>query len=215
MPYGTRRQVAVKLIQIPGLLYAFYTDVADTTSTALGHINVLNADGSYKPGVVFGINSPKPPKASKNFGTGTKRSETSFISPDKIGTARTDGWKITPGKTARAKSTTFSKLVYVEYKILDEVKDEGGNVTSPIAAIKYCWRMPGYQYAKLLATDKEALGIKDADPSEIHTLVMGANNPKPNRANKTTTSTDGKTQSITTFVSSAKQDNLSANWVLA
>lgn len=214
MPYGTRRQVAVKLVQIPGLLYAFYTDVADTTSTALGHIDVLNADGSYKPGVVFGINSPKPPKASKNFGTGTKRSETSFIDPSKIDAARADGWKITPGKTARVKNTAFSKLVSVDYKILDEVKDEAGNVTSPVAAIKYCWRMPQYQYAKLLTSDKAALGIEDADPKNARILVMGANSPKPNRATKSITA-DGKVSNITTFVSSAKQDNLSANWVLA
>lgn len=214
MPYGERRLVAVSMQLIPGLLYAFRTDVASTTSTALGHVDAL-ANGVNKPGVVFGINSPKPPRAKKLFATGNKRYEESYIAPDKIATARADGWVITPGKIASMRNTSFSKVVSVDYKLIDAVEASEGVDASPVRTMKYAWRMPQYQYAKLLTTDKTALGIEDFDASKRGEYIMGAakNSARPLRASKTFT-VDGNVIRVSTFVAYNKADNLTNGWAL-
>lgn len=212
MPYGTRRQVGVKLALIPGLVFGFRTDVADATSTALGHVNVLSG-GTYIAGTVFGINSPKPPVARKFFGTGTKKYESSYVDKDKIDDARTAGWIVKPGKNRRARSTAFSKLVYVDLKIVDAVAAEGSTPAAPAVTVKYAWKMPAYQYAKLTAADKTTLGISDLDADDVKEAMFGANSPRPYRASKTITTTDGVQQTISTFVASNKIDSLSGGWV--
>lgn len=214
MPYGERREVAVALDLIPGLLYAFRTDVDNTTSTALGHVAAAQGSG-YKPGVVFGINSPKPPRASKLFATGTKRNEESFIASDKIATARTAGWKIKPGKISKLRNTPFSKIVSVDYKLIDAIAASEGVEASPVRTMKYAWRMPQYQYAKLLTADKTALGIEDFDPDDRGKYIMGAskNSARPFRASKTIT-VDGRPLTMTTFVAHNKVDSLTQGWAL-
>ncbi len=212
MPYGTRRVVAVALGAIPGLKYGFKTDVADATSTILGHVAAIDASGNYIAGVAFGINSPKPPKAKKFFGSATKRFESSFVDKDAVNNARADGWIITPGKRQNARSTDFSKLVYVDFKVQDAVAAVGGTPAVAAITIKYCWRIPQYQYVKFLATDKDILGIKDVTSADVRELIIGLNNPKPRRASKTVI-INGKEQTYSTFVASDKVDTLpSGGW---
>lgn len=211
MPYGARRLVAVPLSLIPGLMYGFRTDVADATSTALGHVDALDASGNYIRGVAFGVNSPKPPKAKKFFGTGTKKFESSFVAPARIDPARADGWVVTPGKVGRARSTAFSKLVYVDHKLADPVDAAGTTAALEGIVVRYAWRMPLYQYNKLTATDKTTIGLSDASPDDVRTLLLGLNSPKPGRASKTIT-VDGRQQTITTFVSHNKRDSLANGW---
>jgi hypothetical protein len=214
MPYGERRLVAVQMQLIPGLLYGFRTDVATTTSTALGHVDAL-ANGVSKAGVVFGINSPKPPRAKKLFATGNKRYEESYIDHSKIATARADDWVISPGKIASMRNTSFSKVVSVDYKLIDAVAASEGVEASPVRTMKYAWRMPQYQYAKLLSSDKTALGIEDFDPSKRGEYIMGAakNSARPQRATKTFTA-DGTLIRVSTFVAYNKADSLTGGWAL-
>lgn len=214
MPYGERRLVAVPMQLIPGLLYAFRTDVASATSTALGHVDAVSGSG-YKAGVVFGINSPKPPRARKLFATGNKRNEESYIAHDKIATARADGWDIKPGKIATLRNTSFSKVVSVDYKLIDAVAASEGVEASPTRTMKYAWRMPQYQYAKLLGADKTALSIEDFDQSKRGEYIMGADkgSARPFRASKRVTA-DGQVIKITTFVAYNKADNLTNGWAL-
>lgn len=214
MPYGERREVAVSMKLIPGLLYAFKTDVAQATSTALGHVNALNGSG-YVAGVVFGINSPKPPRARKLFATGNKRYEESFISHEKIATARADGWDIRPGKIASLRNTPFSKIVCVDFKLIDAVAASEGVEASAAKTMKYAWRMPQYQYAKLVSADKSALGIEDFDPSKRGEYIMGAakESARPFRASKSI-AVDGRIIKVKTFVAYNKMDNLTNGWAL-
>lgn len=211
MPYGQRRLVAVSFLGIPGLKYGFRTSVADTTSTALGHIDALSGTGGYIPGVILGVNSPKPATAKKYFGTGTKRHESSFIDSSKFDSARADGWVITPAKPQRMRSTPYSKAVTVDLKVSDPALAADGTETDPGVVIQYAWRMPADQYAKLTATDKTTLGIADVKSSDWGKLILGANSHKPARASKTVTA-DGKPITITTFVASNKVDSLANGW---
>lgn len=206
MLYGVRREVAVSMALIPGLLYSFRTDVDESTSTALGHTPALLGSG-YKPGVVFGINSPKPPRAKKLFASGNKRYEESFISTGSIDTARSAGWEIRPGKIISLRSTKFSKVVSVDYKLIDAVAAAEGVDGSPVRTMKYAWRMPQYQYEKLLASDKAALGIEDFDQTKRGEYIVGANSARPRRAVKTITA-GGRTVRMTTFAAYNKVDDL-------
>lgn len=211
MPYGTRRLVAVNLVSIPGVKYGFRTDVADTTSTALGHLDAIDGSGNYIAGLALGINSPKPAKARKYFGTATKKYESSFVDPAKVDSARADGWAIIPGKTGRARSTSHSKLVYVDHKLADAVSTATNAPPQAAITVKYAWRMPLYQYNKLLDSDKTMLGLEDGNPNDVKTYLLGLNNPKPRRASKTISTANGL-QTITTFVAWNKSDNLSNGW---
>lgn len=209
MAYGTRRVVAVPFLEIPGLLYGFRTSVEDASSTALGHIAALGADGKYIRGVVLGVNSPKPPKAKKFFGSATKRHESSFIDPAKINAARAAGWKITPPLIQRMKSTAYSKAVYIDTKIADPAVNAQNAETAPAVIVKYAWRMPKEQYDKIGA-DRVKLGITDVTSSDLGNLVLGASY-KPFRASKTIV--EGSTAiTITTFVAHNKIDSLPAGW---
>lgn len=206
MPYGVRREVAVPMLLIPGLLFAFRTDVDGTTSTKLGHTPALVGSG-YKPGVVFGINSPKPPRARKMFATGNKHSEESYIAHTQIDAARADGWEIRPGKILSLRNTKFSKVVSVDFKIIDAVEASEGVEASTAKTMKYAWRMPQYQYAKLLTGDKTALGIEDFDPTKRGEYIIGANSVRPRRAFKTITA-GGVTARVSTFAAWNKADDL-------
>lgn len=206
MPYGVRREVAVKMLLIPGLLYAFRTDVDQSTSTVLGHVPALVGSG-YSPGVVFGINSPKPPRGKKMFTTGSKHFEESFVDHAKIDSARTAGWEIRPGKILALRNTKFSKVVSVDYKIIDPVDAAEGIEASGAKVMKYAWRMPQYQYAKLLATDKTALGIEDFDATKRGEYIVGANSARPTRAVKFITA-GNVTSRVTTFAAWNKADDL-------
>lgn len=218
MPYGVRREVAVPLVQVPGLLYAFRTDVATASSTALGHVDAMGTNGRYKPGVIFGINSPKPPRAKKQFSTATKNYEESFIDPAKIATARADGWKMKAGKLIALRNTKFSKMLSVDYKIVDPIDATDTEPAQSAKTMKYVWRVPQYQYLKLLAEDKTALGIKEFDPSKLDEYIYGAD-VRPQRATKTI-SFDGRQVDISTFVAWNKVDDLlsasnTSGWSLA
>lgn len=212
MPYGERREVAVSMQLIPGLLYAFKTDVSSATSTALGHVEAAN-EGVYKAGVIFGINSPKPPRAKKLFATGDKRYEESFIDHAKIASARADGWTLKPGKIATLRNTTFSKVVSVDYKLIDAVAKSGATEASPARTMKYAWRMPQYQYAAITPDERSGLGIDDFDASKRHEYILGAGkeSARPARAKKTTI-VEGKTRTISTFVAYNKENSLPTNW---
>ncbi|MBD1899264.1 hypothetical protein NDI44_08670 [Trichocoleus sp. DQ-A3] len=201
MPYGERRLVGVDIKGMPGVRYAFRTDVSTGTSTALGHQEIIGASGGFVPGVVFGANSPKPPTARKFFGTAGKGYESSFVDDGSIATARAAGWEIKAGSIAGFRGAAgFVRSVFVPYRPF-------GATT----AINYAWKMPLYQYNKLTTTDKTALGIEDVTNNNYTTVLFGINNPKPNRANKRVSTTDGQVISITTFVAAAKEDTVGDN----
>lgn len=217
MPYGERKVMAVELSQLPDVKYGFRTDVSTTTSTALGHVAAVS-NGVFIPGLVLGINSPKPPTAKKFFGANGKRFESSFVDKAKIATARADGWEIKVGKTRLFRSTSFSKVVFVEFKIQDAVAAVGATPAVPAITAKYGWRMPQYQFDKIGLTELTALGVELVAVGQ-QDVMFGANSVQPQRAIKTyppvaaqgNAPASGLTN-VSTFVATAKINNLPAGW---
>lgn len=114
-----------------------------------------------KAGVVFGANSPKPSRATKEFETG---SISSFCSDAKIAELRKDNWVVTSNGSIRGiKTGGKTRTVYVEMP--------GG--------YKHAWNITAAE-ASLAAI----LGFKLAQSNEAGDLVWGVNSPKPPRAAK-------------------------------
>lgn len=197
------REVGVKLASLPGVIYGFRTNIASTSSTKLGHVAIVNASGDYIRGVMLGINSPKPPRAKKFFGTGTKANESSFIDSGAIDTAKADGWTITPAKRQkRRKSSAFSKAVYVDLKVADPTDGAADSIT-----VKYAWNMRTSLY-NAIGADRATLGIMDVTSDDI--VVVGAKFTPP-RVTKTVVTGNKKT-TMSTYCASNKLDSLPAGW---
>lgn len=183
--------------------YAFRTTIESTTGTVLGHTAATGKNNDLVAGVILGANSPKPFRASSEQG-GTRRSESSFIANNKIGTAKAAGWTITAPKYRSAPISGRSKLVFVGTKV-------GATV------INYGWAMPNYQYEKISA-ELATLGITEIDTkSDIAETkaFFGVNVPRPGRASKEiaggTAGSGGGL--LTTFVSDTKADDaIAAGW---
>ena len=201
------REVGVKLASLPGVIYGFRTNIASTSSTKLGHVAIVNATGDgYIRGVLLGINSPKPPRAKKFFGTGTKAYESSFVDSGAIDTAKADGWTITPAKRQkRRRSSAFSKAVYVELKVADPLDNDA---TSGVT-VKYAWNMRTSLY-NAIGADRAALGIMDVTSNDI--VAVGVDRKfTPPRVTKTVV-TGSKKTTISTYCASNKLDTLPAGW---
>lgn len=183
--------------------YAFRSSIENTTGTELGHQVATEGENTLKAGMIIGANSPKPFRASKELG-GNKRSESSFIANNKIGTAKAAGWTISAPKYRSAPISARSKLVYVETKVNG-------------VAINYGWAMPDYQHTRI-STELETLGIELIDPTQDipeTKAFFGIGVPKPGRASKKVPgTTEGNPGGlITTFVSDTKADDaIAAGW---
>jgi hypothetical protein len=164
--------VTLKITEIDGggtnsFIYGFYTNVPSTARTKLGITTV--APGTNLPvGTVMGCSYPKPPRASRREIT---RSTTSFISHDKITSAKLDDWKIrrfrkSPSLKLGTNANELVRTVYVTVK-----------------GIKYAWNTPKVSLAKIEASLTD-LGIQLATASDAGELCFGANYPKPPRASK-------------------------------
>lgn len=198
------RLVGVKMSALTGVVYGFRTNIASASSTKLGQVAILDASGDYIRGVLLGVNSPKPPRAKKFFGTGTKANESSYIDKDAIDAARADGWTVTPAKRQKKrKSSTFSKAVYVNLKVADPTDAQATDGVT----VKYAWNMRTSLY-NAIGADRATMGIEDVTGDDI--VVVGSDF-KPPRVTKTTV-TNGKKTTISTFCASSKLDSLPAGW---
>lgn len=127
-------------------------------------------------GVFFGANSPKPPKATKSFGTGTI---SSYCSTDKITSLKQAEWVVTrKGRIRGIKTSGRTRTVYVPMP--------GG--------WNYAWNITSAEVD--LAAD---LGFTVASGADASNLIWGVNSPKPPRATKRTA--DG---SVSTFIQPKK-----------
>lgn len=197
------REVGVKLSSLPNVIYGFRTNIASASSTKLGHVAIVDSNGDYIRGVILGINSPKPPRAKKFFGTGTKANESSFIDSGAIDTAKADGWTITPAKRQkRRKSSAFSKAVYVELQVADPTDAGATGIT-----VKYAWNMRTSLY-NAIGADRATLGIMDLTGNDV--VIVGAKTTPP-RVTKTVV-TSGKKTTLSTYCASSKLDSLPAGW---
>lgn len=171
-----------------GIHYAFRTVVDETKGSQLGH--ELLAANSPVSGLIFKANSPKPPRATKEFATGVS---SSFIDFASYSSASAAGWSITPSKNMgrRSVETRFAYIVYVT-----------------INGLKYGWSIRKTLFRKL-QSNLASLGVKRATASD--NLVFGASFPKPPQVvMKAVSGSEIITNS--TFYDPSNESSLSANF---
>ncbi len=159
-------------VTIGSLKYGFKTtkSVHNSYKSELGQTTY---NGSA--GVFFGANSPKPPRATKEFASGTIGS---YCSTDKISSLKSNGWTVSRKARIRGvKTAGKTRTVYVDMP--------GG--------WKYAWNITASE-----ADLASELGFVLATGADATDLIWGVNYPKPPRASKTdengTTSTFIKPQ---------------------
>lgn len=205
--YGDRK-VKFVVLTINGYTckYGFKTPVDDSVGTVLGHTE-MPTDTPQE--FIFGANSPKPARASKD-------GVSSWIATDKIPEARQAGWKVV--KRPRFRGTR----VYANRPSGNSVRNRGSvGVYVETRGIFYAWRMPNYQYSRLVDADFTELDIKVPNSeADMKKMVYGASFPRPGRAQKTIAATAGSGTSasssaltMTTFCSDSA--TLGTDWITA
>lgn len=155
--YDVKREVGVTPFKGATFKYGFLTNIDAADGVVLGHVAKADVTGP----IVFGANSPKPARATKEKATGTV---SSFIDVLAIPAARSARWSIGKGKNRTGGTNNKVNIVYVT-----------------IEGIKYAWPLPKLTQSNL--GDISVLGIKLAT-AEDKDLVFGAKTPKPPRATK-------------------------------
>lgn len=151
------KQVEV-YVNLGNLKYGFKTtkDVHETYKSELGQTAYSGATG-----VVFGANSPKPARATKEFASG---SISSYCSTTKIDNLKNNDWVVTSKGSIRGiKTSGKTRTVYLEMP--------GGWL--------YAWNITAAE-----ADLAQQLGFKLAGGADAGNLVWGVNSPKPPRASK-------------------------------
>jgi hypothetical protein len=175
------------MVLLGTLKYGFQTQKSITTSygSELGHV-------AYSPdtgvGIFFGANSPKPPRATKQFDTGAI---SSFCSTQQIGTLRTGGWTVSSNSSRRGiRSAGKTKSVFVDMP--------GG--------YRYAWNISSAEadLASELGFELATGGMSD--------LVWGST-PKPPRASKV--GTDGRISTFCKPQASAIDAAIAKGWTVS
>jgi hypothetical protein len=172
------------------LHYGFNSGLKDTDREAFGQTVI---DFAAAPtGLAIGVNSPKPPKASKKSTTGY---DSSFCSANKIATLRTAGYTVSAIKTRNATKTALATTFFLT-----------------IGGVKYAWMSPLLP-AAITTAMLTALGVTEAG-SEEDGLVFGASTPKPSRYVKEIAGAAGESiNRFSIFVAPSKEDDArTAGW---
>ncbi|MEG4807938.1 hypothetical protein QUA82_09935 [Microcoleus sp. F8-D3] len=195
--YNPRDEVYVTLAN--GLIYIFETNVDTEERVALG----LTPLPATVPANAFkGGNSPTPRRARRLTADGWNSSYVSETPETVIAGLKTAGWQIQKAVKYQGiitGSTSRAVTVYVT-----------------VRGIKYAWNMPSETRAAITDATMTALGIQVATAADIPTLVWGASVPKPAKVQfrRTTTPLGGTSDSLSTYVSQAQEDNLPAGYKL-
>lgn len=182
--YDSKRIVYVTPFQGSPVRYGFGTNIDAAQSAQLGHTAL---SGQAPQGYVFGANSPKPARASRQLATGTV---SSFINAGNVVAARNQGWSVGRAKLRRGSATTKTIAVYIT-----------------INGVKYAWLMPR-DTRQRIGGQLTSLGIRIATTQDTD-LVFGANFPKPPRAIRTI-GTGQTADRISTFYDPS--NNLPEGW---
>lgn len=201
-----------RLVSVPAPItgatfaYGFRTKIETTSSTALGHTAVTDAN---LPNTLFGINHPKPRRATKDFAA-PRNTETSFIAAASIASARADGWVILAARERNYSNSSRTTLVYVEART---------QKTAPVstAIYKFGWRMPDQQWDVMTEAERTALGIEavgDDDTDIVYGVTDDRSYPKRAYVRRNIAAEDAPAQfsRISTFVAYNKLDSLPTGW---
>ena len=145
-------------VTIGSLKYGFRTtkSVHDSYKAELGQTTYAGSTG-----VFFGANSPKPPRATKEFASGTIGS---YCSTDKVSSLKKNGWTVANRTRIRGIRTAGkTRTVYVDMP--------GG--------WRYAWNITASE-----ADLASELGFVLATGNDARELIWGVNYPKPPRASK-------------------------------
>lgn len=198
--YGSGVMAYVPFARWGNLKYGFRCRIKESYFDDLGIIKINpSGTGFSLQGLAFGVNSPKPPRATKTTVTGT---ETSFCDEAKIGTLLAADWDIKGAKIRGIGDSSFAKAVYVT-----------------INGLKYAWM------SAETPVNPPGFATADIKPVAANDLVIiGASFPKPPRMKVNLKSTGGDAANPTTsklgvystFVDPTKVDDLtSVGWKLA
>ncbi len=188
--------MAAKLVSVTlaapyaGLKYCWRRpeSVSDADGAVLGHqaVDVTTPVAN----LAFGVNYPKPRKATRVRSTGYT---SSFVAPSALVTATAAGWDISKAKSKGRKSnTSLQVVVYVT-----------------VNGLKYAWGMSRRAWAKVKANAPK-FGIREATDADTD-LIFGAQFPKPPRVASSITSGRGdsaKSLKVTTFCDPSNLDQI-------
>ncbi len=178
--------------------YGFLTNVDSTEYAVLGITQPVA--GAV---VVLGANKPKPTRIIKKESGYTV---SCFASSAQIGAAIAAKWKVQKVGN-RYRHSAGNKL--------EGTTGPGVSVYVPVTVgsltVKYAWRMPRYQAAKVTTADAGELGIVvPTTDNDARDMLFGVNNIRPARASRTVGTTgDSGSFTLTTFYDVTKT---LANW---
>lgn len=190
--YGT-----TKLLSVPSTAGTYLYKSNIGPASVLTDCGVTEVDlAAISANSFLGANSPKPPRATQMTPTG---SNSTFCAAASIATARAAGYTISQGKIRGVATASAASKVVTCYVLCD--------------GIKYAWNMNAARYARL-TTDLAGLGVEAATETDRNTLVWGSTVPKPAVAAKFFASGEGGGDTLSCFVSSAKEADLPEGWKL-
>jgi hypothetical protein len=163
--YGKRTKVWVTPYTGSPIKYGFSSGVSDSVKATLGQ-NVISS-GSDIVGLFFGLNSPKPARATgidvETQGTDGTKSASSFVDVGSIAQAKAAGFTIGQGLFRQGGKTLAASAKCVKLN---------GNIV-------YAWMLPNSTAARLGA-NLAALGIRDIGSTD-HPVWGASKEYKPQR----------------------------------
>ena len=145
----------------------------------------------------FQANSPKPPRAQQKTPLGINGT---FCDQANVTALKAAGYTVKPGKVKGISLASGANGVVTLYVLVD--------------GVKYAWNMAQARYTRLNA-EFVGLGVEEATAADRNTLVWGATCPRPAIASKFFEAGEGGGDTVSCFVSSAKENGLPAGWQLA
>jgi len=206
--YRQRPPVAVTPFDGATFKYGFNSPVSEGEKTELGIIDALAPGGGYIPGLVMGVDAPKPARLRKQ--SPTEGYDGSYCDAARINTALGLGYRMVHPIMRRYGNPggLNSRTVYIDTRPLDpETGQPTGN------GYRKAWTMPQYLINRISA-DLAALGIEFSDGKEDD-LVWGEDRLfGARRAKKLFTSSEGAPSISETFVATRIISNLPGGWSL-
>ena len=203
-PYDNKAKVACNVIPGSQLKFGWRSPegVTEATRQVLGHVDAVQADGSYISGLILGANFPQPPRYQKH-GVGNY-----YCAIDRQNEARTQGWTLAESpKYLRGGSRGKSVLVAIDLR----VNDEQGNPVGP--EMRIARYMRNSTRARILPADLTALGVAVTTPNDFN-LIYGAEYPRPPEARFTAVDVTSNIDTYGTMVDPRKLDSLPNGWTV-
>jgi len=214
--YGDRPLMCCKIaLRFGNLLYGFHTNTSQSEQTLLGQIPG-KINGAYRPGLIRGIDAPKPAKFE--IIDASVGHDSSFADYTKYDDLFAAGWKMKEQVYTRtANDMPFSDSYFVTWRVGTDDSDP----EAPIAiTIRYAFPKPDWN-SQEIGTELSVIGVERITDKEDDVFVWGSDSGqgrkfKPNRASKRFVNAGGSTSRKSSFISSAQEDTAAAaGWTIS